>query len=96
MTAEKLWNLFKKMDHPNEIFKLHEEFMNLNDVEQDKFRKLSNRDQFSMAYVTAVEMKNKGTWEVYVKKWEQNHTSGEERLKAYMKERELKFPCAEI
>lgn len=97
MTADELRNLYEKMNHPEEIFRLHDEFTKLDDIEKDKFRKLSNRDQFSMAYITAIEMKNKGTWDEFVKKWEQNHnTSGEDRLKEYMKERGVNFPSVAI
>ena len=93
MTADELRILYEKKSHPNDIFKIHEKFLKLDTSEKEKFRRMFGRDQVSMEYITAVEMKKNGTWDAYVERWERNKgKTGEERLKEYMKERGLSFP----
>ena len=93
MTAEELQAFYEKKLHPNDIFRVHEEFLKLEASEQDKFRRMFGRDQAGMEYITAVEVQKNGTWDAYVKRWEQNKDkNGEQRLQEYMKERGLVFP----
>ena len=93
MTADELRIFYDQKSHPNDIFRVHEEFLKLDSSERDKFRKLFGRDQVSMEYITAVEMQKNGTWESYVEKWEQNKgITGEKRLRKYMQDRGLVFP----
>ena len=93
MTAEELKNIYLSRSHPNDIFKVHEEFQKLQPAEKEKFRRMFGRDEVGMQYITAVEMKKNGTWEDYIAKWEENKgKTGEEWLKKYMDERGLEFP----
>ena len=92
MKTEELKLRYESRKHPNEIFALHDEFLKLSKKEQSKFRLMLGRDQLSMEYITAVEMKKKGTWEKYVKKWEENRKkTGRDLLKEYMSERGLEL-----
>ena len=93
MTVQELQKKYDNKEHPDDIFFINEEFLKLSVPEQEEFCKAYGRDEVAMQYITAVEMKNKGTWEAYVKRWEQNkHKSSEDKLREYMNERGLTFP----
>lgn len=93
MTAEKLWKWFKHKNHPNDIFTIYEEGLRLPESEKNKLIELGVGDSIDMQYITAVEMREKGTWEAYIKRWEQNkNKTGEDILREYMNERGLTFP----
>lgn len=71
MTADELIDVvkkvFSKLNDPEDIFRLHEEFNNMDEDEQRKFRNSRDSEALGMLYISAVEMKKKGTWEDFVK-----------------------------
>lgn len=76
------------MNNPNEIFELYEELAELSEDEIEIYRQSGIGDAIAMKYITAVEMKKKGTWNDYLKEWEMNKNKTiEERLQAYLEER---------
>lgn len=88
MKLEELINWIESDERtPNDIFRIHEEFQCLSNEEKEQFRKLGYGDALGMKYISAVEMKKKGTWDSYILEWEKNkHMTGKERLEKYMKE----------
>lgn len=76
MTADKLIDVVKKvfneLNDPEDIFRLHEEFNNMDEDEQIKFRNSRDSEALEMLFISAVEMKKKGTWESFVEKYK-NH-----------------------
>lgn len=93
MTAEELWNRFKNMNNPNDIFEIYDEAMKLSETEKEKLIQLGAGDSIDMKYITAVEMRKNGTWDNYLKEWEENkNKSASEQLQEYMESRKLSFP----
>lgn len=81
------------MKNPNEIFEIYEELSKLSEDEIEVYRKSGIGDAIAMKYITAVEMKKKGTWDAYLEEWEKNkNKTADEQLQEYMKERGLSFP----
>lgn len=81
------------MKNPNEIFEIYEELSKLSEDEIAVYRQSGIGDAIAMKYITAVEMKKKGTWNDYLNEWEKKkNKTVEERLQEYMKERGLSFP----
>ena len=58
--------------HPNEIFEIYEEISRLPNEEIEKYIKSGIGDAIEMNYITAIEMKKKGTWNAYVEKKEKD------------------------
>lgn len=90
MNAEELMKKFLNMETPDDIFMIHDEFQKISDDEKKIFRQISNRDQVSMAYITAVEMKKNGTWDKYVKDYMKNKSkSPMQRINEYIESRNI-------
>ena len=71
--------------HPNEIFSIYEEVSNLSEEETEVYIKSGIGDAIEMSYITAVEMRKKGTWEGYIKRWEERkNKTPMELLREYM------------
>ena len=58
------------MKNPNEIFEIYEELSKLSEDEIAVYRQSGIGDAIAMKYITAVEMKKKGTWNDYLNEWE--------------------------
>ena len=88
MRADEIIENFKsgKM-HPNEIFEIYKTLSMLPDNEVLRALQRSDiGDAIEMSYITAVQMKENGTWDKYIDKWEKNkNKSDAERLEEYIK-----------
>lgn len=82
MTANELIyavkKVFSKLEDPEDIFRLHEEFENMEEDEKRKFRNNRDSEALGMLYISAVEMKKEGTWEKYVEECKQPRKTAEE------------------
>lgn len=92
-TAEEIANTYKSgLNHPEEIFEIYEELEKLPTKEWEKYRYSGIGDAIGMQYITAVEMKKKGKWDVYVKLWEENkYKTAQKRLKEYLDARGIPY-----
>lgn len=85
MTADELIKIVKKgfsgLKDPNDIFRWHEEFENMEEEEQIKFRNNRNSEALGMMYITAVEMKKEGTWENFVEERKKQKIKTAEEIK---------------
>lgn len=91
-SASEIIEYFKSgKSHPNEIFEIHDELLKLPQQEvRNALIQTGIGDAIAMNYITAIEMKKKGTWDAYIERWEANkNKTGRERLEAYMKEHGL-------
>ncbi len=88
MSADKIIEKFKsgKM-HPNEIFEVYKTLSMLPEDEVlIAIQRSGIGDAIEMSYITAVQMKEKGTWDKYIDKWEKDkNKSDAERLEEYIK-----------
>ena len=81
--------------HPSEIFEIYEELSKLSEDEVCEYRASGIGDAIAMSYITAVEMKEKGTWDAYLEEWEKNrHKSARDRLDEYAIERGISHMLA--
>lgn len=73
--------------HPNEIFDMYKNLLAFPPDEVLKeIQEAGIGDAIEMNYITAVQMKKKGTWDDYIEKWEkEKNKTSEERLKEYIK-----------
>ena len=70
---------------PDEIFAIYEEISKLPESEAEAFRKTGIGDLIEMDYITAIEMKKKGTWDKYREEWkEQKKKTEKELLQEYL------------
>lgn len=85
MTAAELIDIVKHglngLEDPNDIFKLHAELQNMDEVERIKFRQNRNSEALGMSYITAVEMKKKDTWDKYVEERRREGRKSAEEIK---------------
>lgn len=91
MTAIELADWIRRDERmPDDIFMIHEKFAKLSEEEKQEFRKQGFGDSLDMIYISAVEMKKRGTWDAYVEKWGKNqHKTRKERLEEFMKEHRI-------
>lgn len=91
MTAIELADWIRRDERtPDDIFMIHEKFAKLSKEEKQEFRKQGFGDSLDMMYISAVEMKKRGTWDAYVEKWEKNqHKTRKERLEEFVKEHRI-------
>lgn len=88
MTAQEILDTINQgLDNPNDIFMLHEEFEKMPSQEKKKMREDRHSEAFAMLYITAVEMKKKGTWDSYAEECKNNKKKTAEEIKRELLEK---------
>ena len=90
MNAKEIMSKFRGgLDSPEDIFMLNDEFQKLSEKEKESFCYMDGSNAFAMSYITALEMKKKGTWDAYVEEWKNKKKKTAEEIKKELMEKYL-------